>query len=111
VDGVTISFFELLIVQLPSITNPFLRLFLFALTNSLALCVYALGLLAPLTPSEGLPSVPVLLLFVGLPVALLGACIRVAGAKWWAGFFGLQILAILAFTTYLLLLQSGVFAG
>ena len=96
---------------MPSITNPFLRIFLFALINALVLCVYALGLIAPLTPSEGLPSVPVLLLFVGLPVALLGACIQVAGKKWWAGFFGLQILAILAFTTYLLLLQSGVFAG
>jgi hypothetical protein len=96
---------------MPSITNPFLRIFIFALTDSLALCVYALGLLAPLTPSEGLPSVPVLLLFVGLPVALLGVCIRVAGRKWWAGFFGLQVLAILAFTTYLLLLQSGAFAG
>ena len=95
---------------MPSITKPFLRIFLIALTNALALCVYALGLLAPLTPSEGLPSVPVLL-FVGLPVLLLGGCIRVAGAKWWAGFFGLQILAILAFTTYLLLLQSGAFAG
>jgi hypothetical protein len=95
---------------MPSITNPFLRIFLIALTNALALCVYALGLLAPLTPSEGLPSVPVLL-FVGLPVLLLGGCIRVAGAKWWAGFFGLQILAILAFTAYLLLLQSGAFAG
>ena len=94
-----------------SITNPFLRIFFFALTDSLALCVYALGLLSPLTPSEGLPSVPVLLLFVGLPVLLLGGCIRVAGAKWWAGIFGLQILAILAFTTYLLLLQSGAFAG
>jgi hypothetical protein len=94
-----------------SITKPFLRIFFFALTNALALFVYALGLIAPLTPSEGMPSVPVLLLFVGLPVALLGACIRVAGAKWWAGFFGLQILAILAFTTYLLLLQSSVFAG
>jgi hypothetical protein len=93
------------------INNPFFRIFLFALTNALALCLYAAGLLAPLTPSEGLPSVPVLLLFVGLPVALLGACIRVAGNKWWAGFFGLQILAILAFTTYLLLLQSGAFAG
>jgi hypothetical protein len=96
---------------MPSITNPFLRIFLIALTNALALCVYALGLIAPLTPSEGLPSVAVLLLFVGLPVALLGACIRVAGTKWWAGFFGLQILAIMAFTTYLLLLQSGAFAG
>ena len=53
----------------------------------------------------------VLLLFVGLPVALLGACIGVAGRKWWAGFLGLQILAIMAFTTYLLLLQSGAFAG
>ncbi len=94
-----------------SINNPFLRLFLFASTTALALCVYALGLLAPLTPSEGLPSVPELLLFVGLPVALLGACIRLAGPKWWAGFFGLQILVILAFTTYLLLLQSGAFAG
>lgn len=96
---------------MPSITNSFLRFFLFALTNALALCVYALGLIAPLTPSEGLPSMPVLLLFVGLPVALLGACIRVAGKKWWAGFWGLQILAIMAFTTYLLLLQSGAFAG
>jgi hypothetical protein len=96
---------------MPPITSPFLRIFLFTLTNALALCVYALGLIAPLTPSEGLPSVPVLLLFVGLPVALLGACIRVAGKKWWAGFFGLQILAIMAFTTYLLLLQSGAFAG
>ena len=96
---------------MPPITSPFLRIFLFPLTNALALCVYALGLIAPLTPSEGLPSVPVLLLFVGLPVALLGACIRVAGKKWWAGFFGLQILAIMAFTTYLLLLQSGAFAG
>jgi hypothetical protein len=93
------------------INNPFFRIFLFALTNALALCVYALGLIAPLTPSEGLPSVAVLLLFVGLPVALLGVCIRVAGKKWWAGFFGLQILAILAFTVYLLLLQSGAFAG
>ncbi len=96
---------------MPPITNPFLGIFLFALTNALALCVYALGLISPLTPSEGLPSVPVLLLFVGLPVALLGACIRVAGKKWWAGFLGLQILAIMAFTTYLLLLQSGAFAG
>ncbi len=96
---------------MPSIANPFLRIFLFVLTNALALCVYALGLLAPLTPSEGLPSVLVLLLFLGHPVALLGGCIRVAGAKWWAGFLGLQILAILAFTTYLLLLQSGAFAG
>ena len=94
-----------------TINNPFLRIFLLALTNALVLCVYALGLIAPLTPSEGLPSVPVLLLFVGLPVALLGACIRVEANKWWVGFFGLQILAIMAFTTYLLLLQSGAFAG
>jgi hypothetical protein len=109
--GLRSHFFELLIVQMPSITNPFLRAVLFAVTNALALCVYALGVVAPLTPSEGLPSVPVLLLFVGLPVLLLGGCIRVAGAKWWAGIFGLQILAILAFTAYLLLLQSGAFAG
>ena len=96
---------------MPSITKPFLRIFLFALTNALALCVFALGLLSPLTPSEGLPSVPVLLLFVGLPLLLLGGCIRVAGVKWWAGIFGLQILAILAFTIYLLILQSGAFVG
>ena len=111
VDGDEISFFKFLIALMPSIANPFLRIFLFALTNALALCLYGLGLLAPLTPSEGMPSVPVLLLFVGLPVALLGACIRVAGGKWWTGFFGLQILAILAFTIYLLILQSGAFAG
>ena len=96
---------------MPPINNSFLSIFLFALTNALALCVYALGLLAPLTPSEGVPFMAVLLLFVGLPVALLGVCICVAGKKWWAGFFGVQILAIMAFTTYLLLLQSGAFAG
>lgn len=98
-------------MKIASRITPFVRFCLVALVNLLVLFVFAMGVLAPLTPSEGLPSVPVLLLFVGLPVVLLGGCIRAVNHKWLAGFFGLQILAILAFTTYLLLLQSGAFSG
>lgn len=98
-------------MQTESKLTPFWRFCLYSIVNLSALFVYALGLLAPLTPSEGLPSVPVLLLFVGLPVVLLVGCIRAVGATWLAAFFGLQILALLAFTVYLLLLQSGVFAS
>ena len=39
----------------------------------LAWLIFAFGLIAPVTPSEGHPSTLALAVFVGIPVALLGA--------------------------------------
>lgn len=40
---------------------------------AVAVAIFAIGLVAPLTPSEGLPSMPTLAVFVGIPLALLAA--------------------------------------
>jgi hypothetical protein len=45
-----------------------------ALANAAAVLWYGVGLLSPLTPSYGTPSAAELLVFVGLPVAVLGTC-------------------------------------
>ena len=37
----------------------------------IAVVIFAIGLIAPLTPSEGRPSLPTLALFVALPLGLL----------------------------------------
>lgn len=94
-----------------SALTPYWRSLLLELANLVALIVYAVGLIAPLTPSEGVPSLPVILPFVGLPVVLLGWCIRACGSRLGAVFFGVQLAAILAFSTLLLLLQSGALRG
>jgi hypothetical protein len=87
------------------------RSLLLVLANLVALLVYAVGLIAPLTPSEGVPSLPVILSFVGIPVVLLAWCIRACGSRLSAVFFGVQLAAILAFLTHLLLLQMGALHG
>ena len=84
---------------------------LLTLANLAALLVYAVGLIAPLTPSEGVPSLPVILFFIGIPVVLLAWCIRACGSRLSAVFFGLQLAAILAFSTLLFLLQLGALHG
>ena len=94
----------------PTLT-PHWRSLLLVLANLGALLVYAVGLIAPLTPSEGVPSLPVILFFVGLPVVLLGWCIRACGSRLGVAFFGVQLAAILAFSTHLLLLQLGALHG
>ena len=38
---------------------------------AVAIAIFAIGLIAPLTPSEGRPNVPTLALFVGMPLVLL----------------------------------------
>jgi hypothetical protein len=42
-----------------------------ALASVTAWLVFAVGLIAPLTPSEGMPHPTEILIFVGLPVSLL----------------------------------------
>ena len=75
--------------------------------NVLALFIYGVGLLSPLTPSEGLPTIGSLITFVGLPLAFL--------VNAWRGYshplpkyaVAFQGLLILAFTGRLFLLQAG----
>lgn len=87
-----------------SALTPYLRSHLLVLANLVALLVYAVGLIGPLTPSEGEPSLPVILSFVGMPVVLLVWCIRACGSRLGAVFFGVQLAAVLAFSTHLLVL-------
>jgi hypothetical protein len=61
--------------------TPIWRSLLLTAANLMALLIYAVGLVAPLTPSEGSPSLLVILMFVGsrLPFSL-GASELVARA-------------------------------
>lgn len=94
-----------------SALTPIWRSLLLATANLMALLIYAAGLVAPLTPSEGSPSLVVILMFVGIPVAILAWCIRACGSRLAALFFGLQLVAVLGFSASLLHLQVGALYG
>ena len=71
-----------------------------------AWAVYSLGLVAPLTPSEGLPGVWQLALFAGLPLLVLGIVAafgrgRTARALAWT-----QLALMAGFSLRLLALQA-----
>jgi hypothetical protein len=94
-----------------SALTPIWRSLLLTIANLMALLIYAVGLIAPLTPSEGFPSLAVILMFVGIPVAILAWCIRACGSRLAALFFGLQLGAVLGFSAWLLHLQVGALYG
>jgi hypothetical protein len=73
--------------------------------NFLALLLYAVGLISPLTPSEGMPRPWELLVFAGGPIALLLACARTSRTVVARIVIGVQILGVVSFTGYLLWLQ------
>lgn len=89
--------------------TPIQRSLLLVAANFIALLIYAVGLIAPLTPSEGSPSLVVILMFVGAPVAILAWCTRSCGSRVAALFFGLQLVSVLGFSASLLHLQMGAF--
>lgn len=70
----------------------------------IAWSVYAVGLLAPLTPSEGSPALWEILVFLGFPVAILFWCTRFVVSRLAAIFASLQLVAVLGFYAWLLLL-------
>jgi len=94
-----------------SALTPNRRSLLLAAANLMALLIYSVGLVAPLTPSEGSPSLVVILMFVGAPVAILAWGIRACGSRVAALFFGLQLVAVLGFSASLLHLQVGALYG
>lgn len=73
--------------------------------NMLAFAIYGIGLVSPLTPSEGLPGIGSLLTFVGLPLLLLmyAACVYSSRAAKTA--VRLQALMVTSFTAWLIYLQ------
>ncbi len=76
--------------------------------NILALLIFGVGLLSPLTPSEGAPSIGAVITFAGLPLAfMLNAwrCYSNKAAKYAVVF---QSLCVVGFTGWLILIQAGV---
>jgi hypothetical protein len=79
--------------------------------NLLALVLYGMGILAPLTPSEGMPSFWELLLFVGIPMVLLLYSWHICSSKVAKISVAFQATVIAGFTMWLLLLELGALAN
>lgn len=79
--------------------------------NILAFLIFGAGLLSPLTPSTGMPSIGSLITFVGLPLVLMLNAWRHYTQKISKWAVVLQAMGILGFTGWLLLLQVGAFTS
>lgn len=66
--------------------------------------LFAVGLVSPLTPSEGVPSASDLLLFIGAPVGMLFTCAKYASERSLRWFLVAQQVAIVVVAAALLLL-------
>ena len=75
----------------------------------LSWAIYGVGLIAPLTPSEGIPSVFDLMVFVGIPLGILALCWLKCSALWAKIFVIVQGIAIIGFTCCLLVQEMGLF--
>ena len=67
--------------------------------------IWGVGLIAPLTPSEGVPTVGNLLIFMIFPqlISAIGCYLARGYKKLW---FAAQIIIIVLFSGYLLILQK-----
>lgn len=72
----------------------------------MAAALYVLGLIAPLTPSEGVPELLDVLLFAALPVVLLAIGTVVARSAVLRLLLVIEAGGIVAFTLHLLRLQG-----
>jgi hypothetical protein len=79
------------------------------LASVLSWAIYGFGLIAPLTPSEGIPTLFDLIVFVGIPLAIFGWCWLKCSALWAKILVIIQGLAIIGFTFWLLSFQMGLF--
>jgi hypothetical protein len=73
-----------------------------------ALLIFAFGVVAPLTPSHGVPSFWVLVVFVATPIAMVIIASRLF--NWFVAklFCYLEVAVIASCALYLVLLESGV---
>lgn len=71
-----------------------------------ATIIYGVGLVAPLTPSEGIPSLLELLVFVVVPCAVLVACVIAVNSRPVKALLALQVSSFVGFSIWLLHLQA-----
>jgi len=77
------------------------------LGNVLAVVLYSVGLISPLTPSEGSAGPTEILIFGLAPVLLLAACIAASKSMLLKVIFFVQLMCIVGVTSWLLWLQHG----
>ena len=68
--------------------------------NLIALIVFCVGLIAPLTPSEGMPSYHVIFVFAGLPILVFGIVFFLTSKPLLRVFVLVEIGAVLALSVY-----------
>jgi hypothetical protein len=66
--------------------------------------IFAIGLISPLTPSEGRPTTLSLAIFVGIPVALFGAAGGNSRERWVKIGAVVQLIVVVIVSSYLLAL-------
>ena len=81
------------------------RKFVPMLMGFMALIIYGVGLISPLTPSEGGPSLAMLLIFVGIPLVLTVGGAMATRSKIIKGILIIAASIIIVFTIYLLRIQ------
>lgn len=74
--------------------------------NLFACLLYAVGLISPLTPSEGIPRLTDLLFFFVGPIALMSFVALRARSRDLKALVFLQIAAVVGFTSWLLWVQT-----
>jgi hypothetical protein len=67
--------------------------------------IYGVGLISPLTPSEGMPSVLELAAFFGLPILILIYCWIQSATLWAKTMMIIQGTVIIGFTGWLISIQ------
>lgn len=75
--------------------------------NALAAVLFGVGLVAPLTPSHGMPRAVDLLVFAGVPAALLLAGLVLERHRAVRALWGLQLALLGLMLGWLLGMQSG----
>ena len=76
------------------------------LMGLIAIMIYGTGLIAPLTPSEGGPSLSTILIFVGIPLILIVGGTLITRSLFLKGILIIEALLIIAFTINLLIFQK-----
>jgi len=74
--------------------------------NLVGMLFYAFGLIGPLTPSDGMPSLIVVLVFAGFPVCFLGISLFMSRLLLARLITSVEIAGIAGFTGWLLWLQA-----
>jgi hypothetical protein len=74
--------------------------------NVAGVLLYGLGLVSPLTPSEGMPNVPELFVFAACPIAFLFVSLFLSRTRAARAVTVVEITGIVGLTTWLLWLQA-----